>query len=240
MNPIQVSCPGCQKLYFVRPEDLSPGESHFQCTACSKMFAFTWPQPPQVNIVAARLVDNDGKQGVVPPAPNKRVCVRCGNKVDAKYSECPKCGIIFDRAKKEKKLDPIARGSTPELSASWDAVKANYGDEARHESFIQLCLSRENLAYASTQYRAVLDANPSEDIANRMQNRIIELATFSYITAQTEEKKPSRWAGIAKFMILISGLIIVSGILIPQARPMIAVGASILVFIFTSKYFGRG
>jgi hypothetical protein len=125
------------------------------------------------------------------------------------------------------------------LSASWDAGKANYADESRHEGFIQLCLSRENLAYASTQYRAVLDANPSEDIANRMQNRIIELATFSYITAQTEEKKPGRFAGLAKVMTVVSGIIIASGILIPQARPMIAVGASILVFIFTSKYFGR-
>lgn len=239
LNPIQVSCPGCQKLYFVRPEDLSPGESHFQCTACPKKFAFTWPQPPDVNIVKARLVVNDEKANTNVPKPTKRVCVRCGSKVDAKYTECPKCGIIFDRAQKEKRIDPLAKGATPELSASWDAVKANYGDESRHESFIQLCLARENLAFASAQYRFVLDANPSEDIANRMHNRIIELATFSYITAQTEEKTPSRWAGIAKIMTLISGLIIASGILIPQARPMIAVGASILVFIYTSKYFGR-
>jgi len=240
LNPIQVSCPGCQKVYFVRPEDLTPGESHFQCTACPKMFAFTWPQPPGVNIITARLIEKNEKQtssGL--SAPSKRVCVRCGSKVDAKYSECPKCGIIFDRAKKEKRIDPVAKGATPELSASWDVLMANYTDESRHESFIQTCLARENLAFASAQYRHILDGNPSEDIANRMQNKIIELATFSYITAQTKEKKVSRWAGIAKFMILISGLIIVSGILIPQARPMIAVGGSILVFIYTSKYFGR-
>lgn len=240
MNPIQVNCPGCQKLYFVRPEDLSPGESLFKCTACAKMFAFNWPQAPEVTKIPARLVkDGDIKGVIVPSNPAKRVCVRCGEKVEAKYTECPKCGIIFERAKKPQKIDPIARGATPELAAGWDAVKANYGDEPRHEAFIQLCMTRENLAYASTQYRNVLDANPSEDIANRMQNRIIELATLSYITTQTGAKTPKPYSGIAKIMTVISGIIIATGIFITPARPMIAVGASILVFIGVSKYFGK-
>ena len=75
--------------------------------------------------------------------------------------------------------------NSEEVLAAWEAVKANYGDEKRHESFIQLCLSRENLPFASTQYRTILLANPAEDIAKRMQNRIVDLATTTYIAAQT-------------------------------------------------------
>jgi len=38
---------------------------------------------------------------------------------------------------------------------------------------------------------------------------------------------------------VVGGMVMISGIFLPQARPMIAVGASILVFVFTAKYFGK-
>jgi len=144
------------------------------------MFAFNWPQPPEVTAVIARPIG--GEETI----SKTKVCVRCGAKIEATFTECPKCGVILDKAKKQKVIDPVAKGATPELAAAWDQVKTNYGEENRHEAFIQLCLSRENLAYASSQYRSVLDANPSDDIANRMQNRIIELATLTYVTTHKE------------------------------------------------------
>lgn len=242
LNPIQVTCPGCQKLYFVRPEDLSPGEARFQCTSCSRMFAFNWPVPPDVTSVMARLLSQEELQGF--PAANQtntkaaRPCPRCGVAVDSKFNECPKCGVLLDRAKKMKMIDPIAKGATPELAAAWDKVRENYADETLHEGFIQLCMAKENLAYASAQYRSILDANPSEDVANRMQNRIIELATFSYITSKAHEPKESKYPMISKIMMVNAGLLIVSGLALPAWRSMIAIGGSILVFVFTARFIG--
>ena len=243
MNPIQVTCPACRKLYFVRPEDLTPGEARFQCTSCSKMFAFNWPVPPEVSSVVARILELEELQGYSATTQTNtkavRPCPRCGVSVETRFNECPKCGVLFDRAKKTKTIDPVAKGATPELSAAWEAVKENYGDEPRHESFIQLCMTKENLAYASSQYRAVLDANPSEELANRMQNRIIELATFSYITSKVHDPEVSKYPMISKIMMLNAGLLIVSGLALPAWRSMIAVGGSILVFVFTARFIGR-
>jgi hypothetical protein len=169
-----------------------------------------------------------------------RSCARCGEKVDAKLTECPKCGVIFDKIKKIRVGEPLKKDPSADLTAAWIGIRNNYADLKNHETFIQLCLNKENLAFASQQYRAVLDANPSDDIANKMQNRIIELATFSYITAKAtgEEEKP-RYAGFTKFITVVAGLLIVSGVFFSWARPMIAIGVSVLVFVLAAKYFAK-
>jgi hypothetical protein len=244
LNPIQVTCPGCQKLFLVRPEDLAPGEVRFQCTGCTQIFAFRWPLVEEAATVVATLVQPPTPAKNSPPAPPPivkatRACARCGEKVDVKLVECPKCGVLFDKIKKLRAGDPVVKAATPELLAAWEAVRANYVDEPRHESFIQLCLSRDNLAFASQQYRQILDANPSEQLANRMQNRIIELATFSYLSSQQHREGVKKLSGVAKIMTVFASLLMVSGFFVPQGRSLIALGGAILVFIFTARHFNN-
>jgi len=119
-----------------------------------------------------------------------------------------------------------------EVVAMWEAVKTHYDDEKRHERFIQLCLSRNNLPFASSQYRTILLANPTEEIANRMQNRIVELATMTYIATQSNLRKPlnKSWR-MSGFVLFIGLVLVVAGALTPQARSLIAVGCSLLAFV---------
>jgi hypothetical protein len=247
LNPIQVNCPGCQKLYFVRPEDLVAGEPRFQCTSCNKMFAFTWPQPPEISKVHAWLLKGSEAEKLKssptvsqPTVRAVRTCVRCGQKVDFSFTECPKCGVIFDRVKKVRGTDPVIKISTIELAGAWDTIRDNYENLSRHEEFIQQCMAKENLAFASAQYRAVLDGNPSDDIANKMQNRIIELATFSYITAKsTGDSDKPRYAGFTKLITILAMLFIVTGALVSYARPLLPLGGAILVFVLTARHFAK-
>ena len=119
-------------------------------------------------------------------------------------------------------------------------MKTNYGDERRHESFIQLCLSRENLPFASTQYRTILMANPTEDIAKRMQDRIVGLATSTYVVqASMHDKAPPRFRKLSLFAIVAAVVFIITGIGIPTFRPMIAVGVAILAFVFVIRALNR-
>jgi hypothetical protein len=233
---IQVNCPGCQKIFSVRPEDLAPGEAQFKCTACSQLFAFLWPTADGSYIVHGRPLEIQTKP-----------CVHCGESVARDSRECPKCGVIFDRLKKPKEAPaPVikvqsspVKNQTFELNNAWSSVKANYDSESAHEFFIQSCLGQENLAFAGQQYRSVLDLNPTDAMAIKMQNRIVNLATLSYLAGKQTALKsaPKKFGTIAKGMILVSSLLIFSGIFSASARPLIALGASVLVFIFTARYF---
>jgi predicted Zn finger-like uncharacterized protein len=134
LNPIQVNCPECQKLYLVRPDDLAAGDLTFQCQDCKTYFGFSWPQPPgTVMIKANKIIQKETPQENVSTRAT-RVCFKCEAKVDASLFECPKCGVIFEKAKKVTAPEPVMGSTNPDVMAAWEAVKTNYGDEKRHES----------------------------------------------------------------------------------------------------------
>jgi predicted Zn finger-like uncharacterized protein len=275
VNPIQVHCPECQKLFYVRPEDLKAGPVKFRCTACLTYFGFNWPQPPEMTVVQAAIIDPkslakaidpntikvkakvstgvpplsrpvsvtpSGKSvtDVVPPASavRTRTCFNCSAQVDAKLAECPHCGVIFDKVKKIRPPEPVVPPAGPEVVQAWEAIKANYNDEKRHEGFVQLCLNRENLGYASSMYRAILEVNPTEELATKMQNRIVELATAAYLVHDVSAQPNKRIFGLQNFLLALSvGMVIVGGVYAPL-RSLVAVGASFMIFIVTMRFYG--
>ncbi|MDZ4677856.1 MAG: hypothetical protein SGI74_10155 [Oligoflexia bacterium] len=245
MNPIHVNCPECQKLFMVETQSLADGQARFQCTGCEGFFAFNWPQPPDVQTVRSQSFD--GKDFIpmgLHPKVNATIktvvqktlhtCVRCGVQSDVDYKECPKCGVLFERIITAKPPQPVVPPSGPEVMSAWDAVKSQYIDDKRHEFFILICLNRDNLAFASSQYRAILAVNPHDEIALRMQTRIIELATATYVATlqKPNKKQPLRVTGIITG---VAGLLILLGLFLPQARGLVAVGCAILVFIFAFR-----
>jgi len=236
---------------MVRPEDLTPGNARFQCTGCQTYFAFSWPQPPGTLSVRAEKISARDFSPASPPVAVQsvnttqskvtRVCFNCGEKVDAKYIECTKCGVLFDKVRKIKSPEPVMQAAGPEIIAAWEAVKTNYADEKRHESFIQLSLSRDSLPFASSQYRAILLVNPNDEIAKRMQNRIIDLATTTYIAAQTALRGDvsTRSRSLSSVAIVFAAVFVVIGVTVAALRPLVAVGVSILAFVFVLKALNK-
>ncbi len=239
MNPVQVNCPECQKLFVVREEDLTTEQPKFQCTGCAGLFTFEWPQQPGVIKILPRKLQPDFKQAPLPPkAKATQTCINCNAKCDADYQECPKCGVIFEKVKKIRPPQPIQTAQSPQILSAWEDVKNNYVDVKKHESFIQLCLGKDNLVFASSRYKAVLLANPHDDIALRMQNRIIEIATQTYLGAHAH-KAPAKRRGLFTYALSSSAVLMIVGLVFPQARSLIAVGCAVIVFVLSLRYFGK-
>jgi hypothetical protein len=262
-----VNCPECQKPFRVRVEDLSSGFVRFQCTGCHCVFGFDWPQPPGVEHIRAMPANPDQKpiefiKAESPPdalptiatvSLPLRSCPRCQTKSPDEFKECPRCGVIFEKLVKLKPEIPEVRAGGPEIVVRWEQVKKNYSNLFEHEEFIQICLSKNNLHYASSQYRSVLSGNPNEEIARKMQARILELATGAYLShaqvkkesdnldfnSLTSNRARRSMLTVTNIFMALAFAMIIAGVFINPMRGLIAVGISILVFVFSLKYFSQ-
>ena len=97
---------------------------------------FNWPQPPDQAVVRAQKIERVDKE-----VPLHKILRKImGPPLMPNLKECPKCGILFDKA---KKLHTLSAGMPPagrELLEAWDAVKANYQDPKRHEGLFSSVL----------------------------------------------------------------------------------------------------
>jgi hypothetical protein len=267
LNPIQLNCPECQKLFRVSVADLAPGPVRFQCTQCRCFFGFDWPQPPGVVHIRAlplepapefiKAVGHPSAQASIATLPQPlQICPRCEHKSSEDLSECPKCGVIFDKvARLKDKM--IVKATSPEVDAMWEDVKKDFGNQSLHEKFVQFCVAKNSLHFASSRYRAISLSNPNEEMAKKMQARILELATSAYLSiakirsnenssgpefvdGQKQNSFSFRKKVTASNLALVSGsAMIFAGILAPHFSGGIAVGTSIIVFVRSMKYFNR-
>lgn len=116
---------------------------------------------------------------------------------------CSQCLLVF--AKHEQKEMGIKQSVTGSsyLREMWDHVIADYGNRDFHEKFIQTALAEKNLPYASQQYRKMIEANPADDIALKMRDRIIQLVTVTYVPpARPAVADNKRW-GLKIFVFVV-------------------------------------
>ncbi|MCC6276571.1 MAG: zinc-ribbon domain-containing protein [Oligoflexia bacterium] len=244
MNPVHVNCPQCQKPFLVKATELKPGQAQFRCTSCQAVFAFNWPQPPGVQRVVAQVL---GPEAFRPAAElpkaqasvntaemkSRKPCPQCGVKASIEAKECASCGVVFEKVRRLKP-HPVMPPAGAEVKAAWESVRAQFIDEKRHQDFIQICYLRDNLPYASSQYKAILDVDPNNDIAQRMQNRIIQLAAVTYLEAQTKEVNQTG-LGPAKMGLVIGAGLVVLGFMLQGAKSLVALGISVWVFIIAMR-----
>lgn len=238
LNPVHVNCPECQKLFRVDTGTLSSGQARFQCTSCDGLFAFNWPQPPEVTVVRAQILE-DGelpREDKTKPV-GSQTCFRCSEKCSESFTECPHCGVIFNKIKKIRPPEPVIHADSLEITQGWEAVRTSYANEKKHEEFILACLVRDNLAFASSQYRAILLVNPSEPMALKMQNRIVELATTRYVPTQGLGPRERRRFSAVQVITGLGGLFIILGITFPAARSLIAIGSSFIAFALLFQFW---
>lgn len=138
-------------------------------------------------------------------------CPKC-NYQNAKGSlQCLSCLLVFEIHNK-KTSGLVQQVKAPaSLALLWDAVITDYGNKDVHERFIQASLAQKNLAYASQQYRQMVEISPLDDIALKMRDRIIHLATVTFVPpARPQLSKNSRWGyKIFIFVLFFVGLVLV-------------------------------
>jgi len=231
MDVIKAFCPRCEKVYRISTEELQPGEPQFQCQACEAHFALRWPQPPGTDVAATFLVTEKG-----------------GKERSNFSGGSPSISPLFTPAEATPRL--VRPNSTlkvdspsPDLSQAWEAVKKDYGSSLKHEGFIQLCLGRDALAYASHVYRQILSANPAEPIAKSAQEKIIQLATSRYfgseeVRRRSQAAQPGRLGFISVFFIT-GGMLIVLGLAVKKLVGLVAFGVALCVFGLVIRFMRR-
>jgi len=126
-------------------------------------------------------------------------------------------------------LSVAPEAAPAELKNQWDQVRENYARVDLHEGFIQKCFLANQLPFASLQYRQILEANPNDDLALKMRDRIIVLSTAAYIPQRRPEEKSSRGAGLTWLLIGAGVLLILTGIMSKELRGVAGVGAAMIV-----------
>jgi hypothetical protein len=127
-------------------------------------------------------------------------CPKCGRSRADGAEACPRCGLVFANWTPGSKLDhPAVADATTPLDADglrlWDALVGNWADDAGHDAFLKHCATAGCLAAAGRQYRKRLDAYPQDEVAGRMQARIVGMvaATLAPTRAAGLPVSRSRW-----------------------------------------------
>ncbi|HEX4924472.1 MAG TPA: hypothetical protein VFV50_10315 [Bdellovibrionales bacterium] len=131
-------------------------------------------------------------------------CPRCGGIYEKGAAECGTCGLIFAKMKKPGDTPGI---STPAaLETAWGEVMMSFSDEAAHLAFIEKCLAANNALFASQKYRKLIEANPNDELAIKMRDKIIQRVSAIYMARMPiGEEEPANGA-ISKLVFVGIGL----------------------------------
>lgn len=114
------------------------------------------------------------------PGPWGAACPKCGRSRADGAEACPRCGLTFANwaAASEAGGGPGELAALDERGAAlWADLGAHWQDDARHDAFLKHCASVGRLAPAGRCYRQRLDEHPGDEIATRMQGRVVGMAS---------------------------------------------------------------
>ncbi len=105
------------------------------------------------------------------------------------------------------KVNSQVNGSK-KLDEKWRELLTEYDNKDKHEAFIADALKEKNLQYASQQYRKMLDMNGADETAKRMIDKIIQIATLTYVPPfRKEPPKNTRWITLSILALIVIGVI---------------------------------
>lgn len=139
-------------------------------------------------------------------------CPECGYENAKGSVSCKRCLLIFEKfAKKSMKVNSQVMGNK-KLEDQWKNLLTDYENTERHEKFISDALTGKNLQFASQQYRKMLDLNANDEVAKKMIDKIIQVATLTYVPPfRKEPPQNTRWL---TFSILAAIVLFVGGVIV--------------------------
>ena len=253
---LKVRCPQCFKLYNVHTSSIQSKKPKFKCNQCEEGFSLNYPEclgmdevigfadsweetseaqqdveALEVKTTDASIVDDAPQNVPVEPEVGTLPCVKCGALNPAANEDCLQCGVIFSKFK-VKKEDPIAAKAPQKLKEIWQMVTHHYEDEDLHEEFLRQCRKANQLEFASSRYKKILDAQPNEEVAQRYQDKIFALASVPAEKPVKVEKKKFR-VPFTSLVMLMSAIVMFMGYMMPELRNLMGIGAACL-FVTTA------
>ncbi|MEK6554932.1 MAG: hypothetical protein AABZ31_06820 [Bdellovibrionota bacterium] len=241
---VHVRCPDCFKLYAVKASDIHEARPQFQCVDCSAQF---WMPYPECLESAAGLIGFPLENAREPRTANTFQakpfsCPKCGSGYSGGQTECEKCGVLFAKFLSKTPGTRSDFSASKELKALWDAAILEYEKEDRHRAFIRYGLTDGNVEYVSRKYSDVLDSNPSDEMALKMQK---ELAAITVAKAESVRRPLSKgwqdWSipklRFSPVLYVMGGALVVGGLVMPGMRNLIGFGCSILFLTLMVKFY---
>ena len=131
-------------------------------------------------------------------------CPKCSHKkASAAQPACARCGLIFALWNPEAAPKPVALDEAAE--ALWVTATTSWQSSEAHDAFLKHCSVAGMLPAAGRRYRERLDEQPTDEIAQQMQRRLLQMATA--LMGAPAQKPPDPFTRSGSFwMIVIAAL----------------------------------
>jgi hypothetical protein len=128
-------------------------------------------------------------------------CPECGFENPQGSATCKRCLLVFEKyERKANKVHHIVNASN-KLENAWRDLLVDYSAVDKHEKFINQAIAEKNLPFASQQYRKMIELNPADDISPKMIEKIIQVATYTYLPPVRQAPPPkSSHLGVKLFI----------------------------------------
>lgn len=138
-------------------------------------------------------------------------CPECGYENQKGSVSCRRCLLIFEKyQRKNQKVNAQMMGSR-RLEDQWRDVLSDYENMEKHEKLVSDALREKNLPFVSQQYRKMLDLNPTDEVAKKMIEKIINVTMMTYTPPiRKEPPQNTRWIT----MLILFGVLFLVAIVI--------------------------
>lgn len=243
-RPIKMRCPQCLKLYSVHASEIKESRPKFECMSCKTRFWVPFPECcEQKEIIAFPLTWLPTEPN---NAPNKEAesfseCPKCGASYRKGDPDCSKCGVIFEKYQKSQLKTEFNLSAPSPLREQWEQVMRQYDNLEAHQRFIRECQIKEELGFASQQYKKMLSIDADDDIASQMLAKIVALtqAPVNFMTAKELKTKLAKRFSISGVMIAASLILMFLGYVFPLLRNIVGVGAAMFFFTLALRFYFR-
>jgi hypothetical protein len=124
---------------------------------------------------------------------------------------CKRCLLIFEKYEKKNLKLGSQVATSKKLEDLWNEVLGAYDNPEKHEKFISESLKEKKLPYASQQYKKILDTNGADEIASKMINKIINVATLTYVPPfRKDPPKSTRWITTSILLFIVTGVVAIA------------------------------
>ncbi len=251
----QMRCPNCRKLYSVEPGLLGTDRSHFtkfECVSCKTAFLAMNPEMHGRQFLETKFLETQ-----FAPLASSETESALGSSlgstemeskrdlelvVDRSYRSAVVLVPLQDSALQARAAEDIELSESAVLLAMWNSVLDSYLNLARHESFVNRCFEEGRLAFASHKYAQILVADPQNEIARKMRNRVTGFASYGF-DAGSRGLETTSWKiplpSFNSFIILLGTIAAVVGLAFPNAGHTAGLGFAMIALALGLRFFLR-
>ena len=144
--------------------------------------------------------------------------------------------------RKSLAIEDLELAGRTDLLFLWENVMADYVDRSRHEAFVNACLQADALTFAAKKYAQILEAAPTEEIANDMRRRIRGFAGV-HLDGASPDIQIETWAlplpSFNSFIVFLGSILVVMGLGLPRMMDVAKLGFSMILIALGLRIFLR-